>query len=128
MIWYKKQVIDHLYKEQWDKKYKCDVYSETRSQAQNRLYWQWLWFISWWFANIGACIDENQLHEAFKEKFIKTQYKLNKLTKKRYKQEKSTTKLDKAEFSKYLKDIDWYLLQTYDMTVLKPTELNLICN
>lgn len=123
MIWKKQQVLDYLNKEQWDKRYKCDVYSPTRTVAQNDLMWGRLGDISKWFIDKWIFISQNELHEEFKRKFIKPKYKKSKLTWKRYRLEKTTTNLSKIEFSQYLKDIDWYLYQTYELIVLKKPEL-----
>lgn len=123
MIWNKKNIIDFL--EEW-KKYKCDEFVENRSQAQNRLYHGRLSDISRsLLREKWACIWVTDLHEWLKEKFISTRYKFNKLTKKRYKQEKTTTTLNKKQFSQYLKDIDWYLWQMFELIVPKATEFSL---
>jgi hypothetical protein len=95
---------------------------------QHRLYRWRIRSIVKRFTEKWIFISENDLHEWFKEKFIKTTYRKNKLTWKRYKQEKTTTTLNKKEFSEYLTSIDKYLWQTFEIVVLKPTELNLIFN
>jgi hypothetical protein len=101
---------------------------ETRSMWQHRLYRWRIRSIVKRFTEKWIFISENDLHEWFKEKFIKTTYRKNKLTWKRYKQEKTTTTLNKKEFSEYLTSIDKYLWQTFEIVVLKPIELNLIFN
>ena len=121
--WKQKQALEYIQSLDENTLLQVKELRETRSQAQNRLYWQRLWLIREWFAEKWILIHQNDLHEWFKEKFIKTTYRVNKLTKKRYKQEKTTTNLDKKEFSQYLKDIDSYLYQMFEMIVLKPTEL-----
>lgn len=124
MIWNKKQVIEFLNKELWDKIYSCKELKETRSQAQNRLMWDWLRDISdTIYKENWKWYSPTQLHNWFKEMFIKTTYTYNKLTKKRFKNEKTTTTLNKKEFSQYLTDIDRYLFEFENIVVLKRTEL-----
>ena len=124
MLWNKTDIIERLSTKDDSLLFEIDELKETRSQAQNRLLWKWYCDITKaLFTEKWAFITTQDLHDWLKEKLIPTKYKYNKFTKKRYKIEKSTAKLSKKQFNEYLKEIDKYLWQYFEIVVLKPTEL-----
>jgi hypothetical protein len=58
-----------------------------------------------------------------RDKLIKWVYKTCKITWKRRVKRKSTSELNKKEFSQYLKDIENYLWQNYEISHPLPTDL-----
>jgi len=103
---------------------KLEEVKETRSKAQNRLYHKWIWDLTKVFADKWIFITPDDLHEWLRDKLIKGWYKKNQITWRRITIEKSTTKLKKWEFSKYLKDIENYLWQTFEVSYPLPTDLH----
>jgi len=100
---------------------------QTRTLSQNRLYW---WFISdltKCFDDMGVFITSEDLHEWLSQKLLKGSYNKNSITGMRTIKRKSTTKLSKKEFSKYIEDIEKYLIQTYNISCPLRTD-NLLYN
>lgn len=77
-----------------------EKYKETRSTAQNRLYWKWL-------AEFGNHLgyDKDDMHEALAEKFLEPEHYMD-LDGNIKRKNKSTTKLKVDEFTEYLECID----------------------
>ena len=123
MIGTKQQVLLFLQDKDESTIFELKEYKQTRTQLQNNLYWGYLLLITKAFEDKGIFITSEDLHEWLREKLIKWKYKRNVFTWKRKLHRKSTTELNKQEFSEYLKDIDKYLWQTFEISVLKPTEL-----
>lgn len=123
MIWTKKQIISYLQSKDDESLFKCDQYLETRTMAQNRLYHQWIEDLVWCFADKWIFITHDDLHEWLRDKLIKGNYEINAVTGKRVIKRKTTTQLNKKEFSQYLKDIEKYLWQTFEITYPLPTDL-----
>ena len=101
---------------------RLEVMKETRSQAQNRLYWDWLWDLTKCFLDKGIFITSEILHVWMSTKLIKWTYSKNPITWQRTLTRKSTKKLNKKEFSEYLKNIEYYLQQTYDISFPMATD------
>jgi len=123
MIWTKQQLQEYRNKIEDTQICKLEEIKENRSQAQNRLYHKWLSDLNWELDNKWIFITTNDLHEGLRDKLIKWTYKTNTLTWRRLVERKSTTKLTKKEFSQYLKDIEKYLRQTFEITHPMPTDL-----
>jgi len=123
MIWTKQQLQEYWNKIEHTQICKLEEIKENRSQAQNRLYHKWLSDLNWELDNKWIFITTNDLHEGLRDKLIKWTYKTNTLTWRRLVERKSTTKLTKKEFSQYLKDIEKYLRQTFEITHPMPTDL-----
>lgn len=96
---------------------------ETRSNAQNRLYHWYLADIKQAFDDKWIFITQIDLHEWLKQKLLWNKYKINPLTKKRTVLQKSTAKLSTKEFSEYIKDIEKYLVQEFEIYVRLRTDL-----
>jgi len=123
MIWTKNEL-----EKEWDKisttqTIKLEEIKETRSQSQNRLYHKWLTDLRWELDDKWIFITAKDLHNGLRDKLIKWTYETNALTWKRLVKRKSTTELTKKEFSQYLKDIEKYLRQTFEVTHPLPTDL-----
>ena len=103
-----------------DWNYEIIEIKENRSLAQNNLYF-------WYLNNIKKAFDDIGVYEGLRDKLIPWKYKKNCITWKRLVKRKSTTKLTKKEFSNYIKDIEKYLYQTYEITAPLPTD-NLVFN
>ncbi len=123
MIWNKQQIIDSLTFSNHEWLYTLKEVKATRTNQQNALYHAYLADISSWFAEQGIIISANDLHEGFKQKFIQTETKINKITCEPVAITKSTTKMNKKEFSKYIEDIWFYLNQTYELNVSLRTDI-----
>lgn len=104
-------------------KYELKEKSETRSQAQNRLYHKWITDLVSVFDNKGIFITHDDLHEWLRDKLIKWTYEINPITKRRLVVRKSTAELKKEEFSQYLKDVENYLWQTFEVSHPLPTDI-----
>ena len=100
-----------------DWKYKAVRLSEWRSNLQNNLYWWWYipsiknWFWEKWFF-----ITENEIHESLKEILLQEK-KLNKITWTYRKYLKSTANMNKKEYTQFLKDVEYYMLEKHDITI-----------
>lgn len=99
-------------------------YKPTRSNEQNRLYWAYITDLKQEFENNWIFITIDELHDWFKTMFIKWIYEKNSITWQRITKRKSTTELNKKEFSRYMKDIELYLIQTYNIAVPFRNEYN----
>ena len=128
MIWTKQQIFEFLSKQDENSKFEIKQFKENRTLRQNRLYHQRLWFIVKAFDNKWIFITSEDLHEWLRDKLIKGKYQRNVFTGKRKLHRKSTTELNKKDFSEYLSNIDKYLWQNFEISVLKPTELGLYYN
>jgi hypothetical protein len=87
----------------------CKEIVEQRSTNQNRLYWLWLTMIA----------DEtghapNEMHEYFRMKFLKCHDK-------KFEYIRSTTDLNKDEFTKYLNQIE--LFATTELNITLPADV-----
>lgn len=122
MIDKRQETIDWLHK-QPDGIYKCQEIKESRSQAQNRLYHQWLRDIVWQFEERGDIIPKDDLHEWLRDKLIESEYYTNTLTWEEKVKDKSTTKLNKKQFNKYIEDIERYLWQNFQVSHPLPTDM-----
>lgn len=102
---------------------KLEEIKETRSEAQNRLYHKWIWDLTWVFADKWIFITPDDLHEWLRDKLIQWWYKKSPLTWRRITKQKTTTNLNKKEFSKYLEDCEKYLWQTFEVSHPLPTDI-----
>lgn len=102
---------------------KLEEIKETRSWAQNRLYHKWITDLCNVFDDRWIFITHDDLHDWLRDKLIKWTYKTCKITWKRRVERKSSSKLKRKEFSQYLKDIENYLRQTYEISHPLPTDL-----
>lgn len=123
MIWTKKQIISYLQSKDEESLFKIDQYLENRTQSQNRLYHAYIEDLVWCFEEKWIFITHDDLHEWLRDKLIKGNYEINPVTGKRLVKRKSTTQLNKKEFSKYIKDIEMYLLQTFEISCPLRTDL-----
>ena len=123
MIWNKKQIISYIQTKDEESLFKIDQYFETRTLSQNRLYHSYLEDLVWCFEEKWIFITHDDLHEGLRNKLIKGTYEINPVTWKRIVKRKSTTELNKKEFSIYLKDIENYLRQTFEITCPLATDL-----
>ncbi len=123
MIWTKLQINSYLKDKDESSLFKIDQYFETRTMSQNRLYHQYIEDLVWCFEEKGIFITHDDLHEWLRDKLIKWSYEINPVTWKRLVKRKSTTELNKKEFSQYLKDIENYLWQTFEITQPLPTDI-----
>jgi len=97
--------------------------NQTRSLNQNALYHKYIADIKKAFDDKGIFITTDDLHEGLKQKLLPNKYKKNPLTLKRTVIQKSTAKLNKKEFSEYIKDIEKYLIQEFDIYVMLATDI-----
>ena len=102
---------------------KLEEIKENRTQAQNRLYWSYISDLTSCFYDKWIIISKDDLHEWLRQKFIDWKYKINKITWKRMILRKSTTKLNKKEFSDYIDKIEKYIFQTYEIVCPLRTDL-----
>ena len=123
MIWKKQQLIKFLSTQDENLIFKLDEFKPTRTNLQNNLYWSYITDIKQAFEDKWVFITIDDLHEWFKTKFIKWSYKNNSITWQRITQRKSTTELNKKEFSRFIKDIELYLIQTFDISVPLRTDI-----
>ena len=123
MIWNKQQLIKFLSTQDENLIFKLDEFKPTRTKLQNNLYWAYITDIKQAFEDKWVFITIDDLHEWFKTKFIKWSYKNNSITWQRITQRKSTTELNKKEFSRFIKDIELYLIQTFDISVPLRTDI-----
>jgi len=123
MIWPKIWLIDTFNKIDDNQIIKLTEIRENRSQQQNRLMWQWLGDLQKCFNEKGIFITCSDLHEGLRDKLIKWTYHKNIITWRRVVKRKSTSELNKKEFSEYLKDIEKYLWQTYEISYPMPTDV-----
>ena len=123
MIWNKQQLIKFLSTQDENLIFKLDEFKPTRTKLQNNLYWSYITDIKQAFEDKWVFITIDDLHEWFKTKFIKWSYKNNSITWQRITQRKSTTELNKKEFSRFIKDIELYLFQTYEISVPLRTDI-----
>lgn len=116
LIWDFRNLKDWMYtfKELWN----------TRTIRQNALYHLHISNLCKVFADKWIFITNEELHIWLRDKLIKWTYEINRITWKRIVKRKSTTQLSKAEFSQYLKDIEFYLRQTYEISCALPTDIN----
>lgn len=121
MIWTKKQILEFLKTLPEDMFFEISELRGNRSNEQNRLYWQWLTDLCWCFDEKGVFITPEELHEWLKAKLIPGNYKRNPLGV-RVHEQKTTTKLNKKDFSKYIKDIEKYLWREFEITHPLPWE------
>ena len=123
MIWNKQQLIKFLSTQDENLIFELDEFKPTRTKLQNNLYWSYITDIKQAFEDKWVFITIDDLHEWFKTKFIKWSYKNNSITWQRITQRKSTTELNKKEFSRFIKDIELYLFQTYEISVPLRTDI-----
>ena len=123
MIWKKQQLIKFLSTQDENLIFKLDEFKPTRTNLQNNLYLSYITDIKQAFEDKWVFITIDDLHEWFKTKFIKWSYKNNSITWQRITQRKSTTELNKKEFSRFIKDIELYLIQTFDISVPLRTDI-----
>ena len=123
MIWTKQQLIKFLSTQDESLIFELKEFKATRTNLQNNLYWSYITDIKQAFEDKWVFITIDDLHEWFKTKFIKWSYKNNSITWQRITQRKSTTELNKKEFSRFIKDIELYLIQTYDISVPLRTDI-----
>lgn len=84
---------------------------KSRSDRQNRTYWQWLRFI----AHEGYIDDDpDTLHEFFRQKFLQGRDICGITVR------QSTTKLTTGEFNKYLEDIRMFMISNADFSLPYP--------
>lgn len=124
MVWNKKQVLEELKNHEDTTIFSLKAIKETRSQMQNRLYWKWLWDIVWVFEERWEIFPVEHLHEFLRDTLIKWKYKRNVFTGKRKLHRKSTTELNKKEFSKYIQDVERYLWQQFEVSHPLPTDID----
>lgn len=122
MINYKKNLENEWVKILDDTLIKLEEVSQTRSSAQNRLYHAYISDLTKCFSEQGIFISHDDLHEWLRQKLIKWSYKTNPITWIRMVIRKSTAKLNKKEFSTYIKDIEKYIYQTYEITCMLRTD------
>ncbi len=96
---------------------------ENRSQRQNRLYHQWLKDIQVCFEEQGIFITHDELHEWLRDKLIPWSYEINPLTSRTIHKKKSTTQLNKKEFSKYIHDCEKYLIDRFEISYPLPVDI-----
>ena len=115
LIWNFKNLSNWIYeyKELWN----------NRTTKQNALYFQYLSDIVKCFAEKWIFITHEELHEGLRDKLIKWTYEINKITKRRITKRKSTTKLSKKEFNKYIEDIERYLRQEHEISYMLATDI-----
>lgn len=123
MIGNNTQIIKFLSYKDENLIFELKEYKPTRSNKQNNLYWAYITDIKTAFENKWIFITIDELHEWFKTKFIKWNYVNNSITWQRITQRKSTTELNKKEFSRYIKDIELYLIQQFEISVPLRTDL-----
>ena len=126
MIWSSKQIIDEIQWKDWI--FKCEEIKETRSQNQNRMYWKWLNNLVKCFDDKGIFITSEDLHDWLRDKLIEWKHKKNTFTWELKIVRKTTTQLNKKEFSKYIQDIEKYLWQTFEVAYPLPTDISYIDN
>lgn len=85
-----------------------------RSLAQNRMYWGWIKLLS---DHTG--IEKNELHDLVKYKFLKEE-KVDQTTGEIYFSIKSTTTLNKTQFSDFARDIDIWTKEFFSVTLPMP--------
>lgn len=103
--------------------YNCKEIKESRSQAQNRLYHQWVGNLAKVFKDQWTFITPNDLHECLRDTLLEGQEKINILTWEVRQVKKSTVKLTKKEFTQYIKDIEHYLWQARGVSHPLPTDM-----
>lgn len=123
MIWTNNQLIKFLSTQDESLIFELKEFKATRTNLQNNLYWSYITDIKQAFEDKWVFITIDDLHEWFKTKFIKWSYKNNSITWQRITQRKSTTELNKKEFSRFIKDIELYLIQTYEISVPLRTDI-----
>lgn len=121
MIGKKHDILLYLSTVSYDVLLELTEVRDTRSIAQLRLYRQWLTDLCWCFSEKGIFITPEELHEWLKAKLIPGNYKRNPLGV-RVHEQKTTTKLNKKEFSKYIEDIIKYLWREYEISYPLPTD------
>ena len=125
MTWIDNHITIKDWKRIWSNPLKDWIYkfkAENRSLEQNRLYHKYLADIKAEFDEQGIYISTDDLHEWLKQKLLSTKYKKNPLTWKRLIVQKSTAKLNTKEFSEYIKDIEKYLMQQFNISVMLATD------
>ena len=103
--------------------YKVQEHKETRSQAQNRLYWMWLHDLVKCFDEKGIFITTDDLHEWLREKLIEAYPHKNTFTWELKMKRKSTTQLTKKEFNEYIDKVEKYLWQVFEIAHPLPTDI-----
>jgi len=88
---------------------------EKRNIHQNKLYWLWLTCLE---AETGN--DKNDLHEFFKDKFLKKE--LIEVFETQILKEVSTAKLDKKQFSAYLEKIQIFAQTELEIKLPEPKD------
>ena len=122
MILNKKEIIDFI-KDKWETElFEVKQIKETRSSKQNALYFKYLTDLVWEFDKKWIFITVDDLHEGLREKLIKWKYHKNLFTWKRKLHRKSTTELNKSDFSNYIKDVEKYLWQNFEISHMLPTD------
>ena len=121
MIWNKKQALEYLDNIPDDIIIEIKEFRQSRSLNQNRMYWQWITDLCWCFEDKWVFITPEELHEWLKAKLIPGNYKRNPLGV-RVHEQKTTTKLNTKEFSKYIKDVEKYLWREFEIMYPLPTD------
>lgn len=101
---------------------------DNRSKKQNRLYFGYLADIRDYLKDSWMMMTNMALHESFKDTFIEWVHSISILTWKPICERKSTTELNKWEFSQYIKDIQNYLRDSYNIDIPLRTEIQLLIN
>ena len=123
MILTKQKAIEYINSLQDEIILDIKEYKSNRSNNQNSLYWAYITDLKQTFEEKGIFITVDDLHEWLKTKLIKWTYKKNSITWQRILKRKSTTKLNKKEFSSYMKDIELYLIQEFEISVPLMTDV-----
>ena len=111
----------NLLRSKWIVKLSLEEDRKKRNNAQNRLYWKWIWIISKETGN-----DDEWLHAMMKKKFL-SKRKLVKLGGKRSYQniEWSTTDLSVKEFSEFLNKVHLFFSELgFILPTMDDNELN----
>jgi len=124
MINTKHSLLNYWNKIEENQTIRLEEIKQTRSQWQNRLYWAYISDLTKCFDEKGIFITQDDLHEWLRQKLIKWRYKTNPITWNRMIIRKSTAKLNKKEFSTYIKDIEKYMIQTYEIACPLRTDIN----
>jgi hypothetical protein len=91
------------------------VYRAVRSNSQNGLYRKWLTFIKW-----KTGIDEDALHEEFKEKFLPWVVKKSLEGDRGFRL--STKGLTTTEFSDYMERIRQFMIDKFEIVLPYPDD------
>ena len=124
----KNLAVDFISKLPANVKIKVEEVKETRSMAQNRLYWAYLSDLNNYLKDTGMMMTAEALHTSFSTIFIEWKNSICPLTNEIITERKSTTKLNKKEFNKYIDDIRNYLISVYNINVPLRTEMMTLIN